>query len=114
MTNQNANQDEPDLWMPDSKSFGVGWKKLQTTARRVRCPKKSASGNHLGQNDPLPPAVDDEVVEQPQSTWVEGADIVMRSSGLPELYLSDGRVNQESGDLKQPTSGSGDHFHRFS
>jgi hypothetical protein len=35
----------------------------RTTARRVRCPNKSASGNHLGQNDPHPPAVDD------KSSW---------------------------------------------
>ena len=28
-TNHNANQDEPDLWTPDSKSFGVGGKMQQ-------------------------------------------------------------------------------------
>ena len=45
--------------MPDSKSFGVGGKMPQTSARRMRCPNKSASGNRLGQNDPHPPAIDD-------------------------------------------------------
>ena len=95
-TNQNANQDEPDLWMPDSKSFSVGGKMRQTTARRVRCPNKSASGNHLSQNDPLPPAVDDEVVEQPGSTRLEGADNVVPSS----TFLVRGRSGFE-------------HLHKF-
>jgi len=45
--------------MPDSKSFGVGGKMPQTSARRMRCPNKSASGNRLSQNDPHPPAIDD-------------------------------------------------------
>jgi hypothetical protein len=51
-TNQNASPDELDLWMPDSKSFGVGGKMRQTSVRRPRCPNKSASGNHLNQNVP--------------------------------------------------------------
>ncbi len=46
------NQGEPDLWTPDSKSFGVDGKMRQTSARRLRYPNKSASGNHLGPNDP--------------------------------------------------------------
>jgi hypothetical protein len=45
--------------MPESQSFGVGGKMRQTSARRMRCPNKSASGNRLGQNDPHPPATDD-------------------------------------------------------
>ncbi len=45
--------------MPDSKSFGVGGKMRQTSARRLRCPNKFVNGNHLGQNDPHTPAVDD-------------------------------------------------------
>jgi hypothetical protein len=45
--------------MPDSKSFGVGGNMLQTNARKMSWPNKSASGNHSGQNDPHPPAVDD-------------------------------------------------------
>ena len=36
----------------DSTSFGVGGKMRQTSARKMRCPNKSASGNRLGQNDP--------------------------------------------------------------
>jgi hypothetical protein len=58
-TGQDGNQDEPDLWMPDSKNFGVGGKMRQTNARKMRCPNKSASGNHLSQNEPHPPLVDD-------------------------------------------------------
>ena len=60
-TNLNANQDEPDLWKADSKSFDVGGKMRQTNARRVSCLNKFVSGNHLGQNDPHPPAADDRV-----------------------------------------------------
>jgi hypothetical protein len=58
-TNQNANQDESDLWKGDSTSCDVDGKKRQTNARRMRCLNKSASGNRLGQNDPHPPAIDD-------------------------------------------------------
>jgi putative transposase len=46
--------------MVNSKSFGVGGKKRRTSARRMRSPNKSASGNHLGQNDRHPPAEGDE------------------------------------------------------
>ncbi len=45
--------------MPDSKSFGVAGKMRQTSVRKMRYPNKSASGNHLSQNDPHPPEVDD-------------------------------------------------------
>ena len=31
----------------------------RTSARRTRCPNKSASGNRLGQNDLHPPTIDD-------------------------------------------------------
>jgi hypothetical protein len=58
-TNQNAILAELDSWMPDSRSFGVVGKMRQTSARKMKCPNKSASGNHLGQNDPHPPEVDD-------------------------------------------------------
>jgi len=57
-THQNANQDELDLWMPDSKSCDAGGKMRQMSARRVRCPNRSASGNHLGQNGPRPREAD--------------------------------------------------------
>jgi hypothetical protein len=45
--------------MPDSTSFGVGGKTLQTSARRTKSLNKSASGNRLNQNDPHPPTIDD-------------------------------------------------------
>ena len=66
-TNQHASRDELDLWMPDSKSFGVGGKMRQTSARKMSCPNKSASGNHFGQKDPHPPAVDDRSACSPTS-----------------------------------------------
>ncbi|MGC2280183.1 MAG: hypothetical protein WA603_09215, partial [Candidatus Acidiferrales bacterium] len=68
-----ANQDELDSWMPDSKSFGVAGKMRQTSARRMRCPNKSASGNHLGQSDPHPPGVDDKRLRS-KVTWQVGSD----------------------------------------
>ncbi len=62
--------------MPDSKNFGVAGKTRQTSARKMRCPNKSASGNHLDQNDPHLPAVDDrnprrkaERLAQTRSPW---------------------------------------------
>jgi hypothetical protein len=58
-TNQNAILDELGLWMLDSKNSGVAGKMRQTSARKMRCPNNSASGNHLGQNDPHPPEVGD-------------------------------------------------------
>ena len=58
-TNPHANQDESDLWKGDSTSCDVDGKKRQTNARRVTCLNKSANGNHLGQNDPHPPTIDD-------------------------------------------------------
>ena len=45
--------------MHDSTNFGVGGKMRQTSARRMSCPNKSGSGNHLSQNDPHPLAIDD-------------------------------------------------------
>src|SRR5271156_1442031 len=56
--------------MPDSKRFGVGGKMRQTSVRRLRCPNKSASGDHLNQNVPRPPAVDDRSACSPTSRWV--------------------------------------------
>jgi hypothetical protein len=57
-TNQNVNQDESGLSKGDSTSFDVGGKLRQTNARRVSYLNKSASGNHLGRNDPHPPAAE--------------------------------------------------------
>jgi len=34
------------------------WENAKTNARKVSCLNKSASGNHLGRNDPHPPAAD--------------------------------------------------------
>jgi hypothetical protein len=65
-TNQNANQDELGLWMLDSKNSAVGGKMRQTSARRLGCPNKSASGSHLGQKDPHLPAVDDRSACRPR------------------------------------------------
>ena len=82
-TNQNANQDELDLWMPDSKSCGVGGKMRQTNARRLRFPNKSASGNHLGPNDSHLPAVDDRSGCSPTSRKVP-----IRSRSRTSLTMS--------------------------
>jgi hypothetical protein len=51
-TNQNANQDESDLWKADSTSFGASGTIRHPNQKRVRCLNKSASGNHLDRNDP--------------------------------------------------------------
>ncbi len=64
-----SNPDKPvrksgRVWTSDSKSFGVGGKMRQTSARRLRCPNKSASGNHIGPNDPHHKALDNSLVQK--------------------------------------------------
>ena len=56
-----GNRDKPESksgrvgsWKGDSTSCDVDGTKRQTSARRVRCPNKSASGNPSDQNDPHP------------------------------------------------------------
>jgi hypothetical protein len=82
--NQHASQDEPDLWMPDSKSFDVDGKMQQTNARRLSCPNKSASGNHLGQNDQHPPRD----IKMPDEDWIktleDGRKVKFVYQELPE------------------------------
>ena len=114
-TSQKKNLDEPDLWMAGSTSFGVAGNLRRTSARRVNCLNKSASGNRFGQKSPRLPAAGDKRPSR-RFTWPAvkflpvtpaESERTSRLGGCLDKWFVDTRIRESIGcDSSSPRPGS--------